>query len=462
MLEVEMKFRVDDTAALAAKLAKWKRLPDRKEVDHYFNAPDRDFARTDEAFRIRSVGNKNFVTYKGPKTDTVPKTRFELELPLADGPAAADEWKEFLDRLGYRLTGIVRKSRRSYSQKVNGFEVQATIDTVEELGTFAEIEVVVEEANLPEARKVVIGIADRLGLQDREKRSYLNQLLAKRQPPPAPVPVVVEDVATLRRAVAAAGRRLNVGLVPTMGALHAGHAALIERARAACDLVVVSIYVNPAQFGPNEDFARYPRTLEADKALCQQLGVDLIFIPDDKTMYADGFDTFVDVGRLGEVYEGAIRPGHFRGVATVVLKLLNQVRPDVAYFGQKDAQQVAVVRQLIRDLDLPIVPVVVPTVREPDGLALSSRNRYLDPTQRTQAVVLSKALTSAKDAWGAGERDVNRLSEMMTCMMSTAPDMRLDYAVVVDAMTFGPLAADPLAIIAGTIGNTRLIDNMKM
>lgn len=459
MLEVEMKFRVDDAAKFAGKLSRWKPLPTRKEEDYYFNAPDRDFARTDEAFRIRSVGEQNFITYKGPKTDTVPKTRFELELPVADGRSAADEWKDLLGRLGYRLTGVVRKSRQSFSIRRDGLEVQATIDTVEELGVFAEVEVVVSEEELQKARDIVLEVADELGLKDRERRSYLNCLLSRRQQPRTTA--VVENVAALRRALAAAGRRLNVGLVPTMGALHAGHAALIERARDACDFVVVSIYVNPTQFGPKEDFVRYPRTLEADKALCQQHGVDLIFVPDDKTMYANGFDTMIDVGRIGEVYEGAIRPGHFRGVATVVLKLLNQVRPDVAYFGQKDAQQVAVIRQLIRDLDLPVVAVIVPTVREPDGLALSSRNRYLDPTQRAQATVLSRALTAGKNAWTDGERDAKRLQDIMARVAATAPDLRLDYADVVDPKTFGPPNGDALAIIAGTIGTTRLIDNMN-
>lgn len=460
LFEVEMKFRVSDVAGFAARLAHWQPLPTREEDDHYFNAPDRDFARTGEAFRIRSVGVKNYITYKGPKTGEVPKTRFELELPLADGATAAGQWKDLLARLGYRSTGLVHKSRRSFSSRFDGFEVLATIDNVTDLGMFAEVEVVVAEADLPRAQDLVLRVSEELGLKDRERRSYLNQLLSQQQP--VRTLNVVDDVAGLRRSLAVAGRKLNVGFVPTMGALHAGHAALIQRARDACDFVVVSIFVNPTQFGPGEDFVRYPRSLDADKAMCEQLGVDLLFVPDIKTIYPDGYDTLVDVGRIGELYEGAIRPGHFRGVATVVLKLFNQVRPDMAYFGQKDAQQVAVIRQLIRDLDVPTVAVVAPTVREADGLALSSRNRYLDAAHRKQAAVLAQALSAAKDLWAAGERKIERLKKAMTRVVAGAADLRLDYVDIVDPATFAPPTTEALAIIAGRLGATRLIDNMKL
>jgi pantoate--beta-alanine ligase len=456
MLEVEMKFALNDAAVLAAKLAGWTPSPPRRDEDHYFNAPDRDFARTDEALRIRSVGAHNLITYKGPKTDSLTKTRFELELPLPDGPEAAAEWRELLIRLGYRSSGVVRKARRVFTTRRDGFEVQATIDDVDGLGTYAELEIVASEADMPRARELVLRMADELGLEHSERRSYLQLLLAKQAAPREPK--ILETVAGLRQTK----RYGSVGFVPTMGALHAGHAALIDRARAECEYVVVSIFVNPMQFGPNEDFSRYPRTFEADKTMCQELGVDLIFVPDAKEIYPDGFATMVDVGQLGEVYEGASRPGHFRGVATAVLKLFNQVQPDVAYFGQKDGQQVAVVQQLVRDSDLPLRLVIVPTVREPDGLALSSRNRYLDATQRKQATVLAQALTAAKSAWTAGERDIERLHKVMVKVVATAPDMRLDYAAVVDPKTFAPPDEEALAIIAAKIGTTRLIDNMPL
>jgi pantoate--beta-alanine ligase len=459
MLEVEMKFRVDDPDGLAAKLETWTAHLPRRDEDHYFNAPDRDFARTDEAFRVRTIGQQNLITYKGPKLDKVTKTRFEMELALPDGPVAAMEWRDLLTRLGYRRTGVVYKSRQPFSCQRDGFEVQATIDAVDDVGTYAELEIVATETDQERAKAVILQCAAELGLQEPERRSYLNLTLIKRNAKPSMV--VIESLAELRRAISITrGSRATIGFVPTMGALHAGHVALIERARAQCDHVVVSIFVNPTQFGPSEDFNRYPRMVEADTKLCRKHGVDLVFVPDAAAIFPDDFATFIDVGAIGDVYEGATRPGHFRGVATVVLKLFHLVRPDAAYFGQKDAQQVAVIHQLVRDFNLPLQLVVVPTVREPDGLALSSRNRYLDPTQRTQAVVLSQALTAAKKAWADGQRDAKRLQDIMASVVAAAPDMRLDYAAVVDPKTFAPATANAIAIIAAKIGTTRLIDNM--
>jgi pantoate--beta-alanine ligase len=279
-------------------------------------------------------------------------------------------------------------------------------------------------------------------------------------------PAVVRAVAALRRTVAdarAAGR--SVGLVPTMGALHAGHAALIEQARAENGGVVVSVFVNPTQFGPDEDLSRYPRPFERDLEVCERRGVDVVFAPGVETMYPPGFRTWVEVSGLSDVWEGASRPGHFRGVATVVLKLLNQCRPDRAYFGQKDAQQVCVVRQMVRDLDVPVELRVVPTVREPDGLALSSRNVYLDAAQRAQAPALWRALERGRALIDAGGRDAAAVRRAMTDAVAAAPLAALDYAAVVDADTLAPLtrlSGDVLLALAVRFGATRLIDNLPV
>src|SRR5262245_1825717 len=219
-------------------------------------------------------------------------------------------------------------------------------------------------------------------------------------------PPVAATVAEVRRAVAEARRRgLTVGLVPTMGALHEGHISLIRAARAETGFMVVSIFVNPTQFGTNEDFSRYPRPLEQDLEACGREGVDLAFVPEPATVSPPGFRTFVEVHGLQDVLCGASRPGHFRGVATVVLKLFNTVQPDVAYFGQKDAQQARIIRQMVRDLDVPVEVRVCPIVRAADGLALSSRNQYLDPEQRRHATVLHRALAEARARIEGGERD---------------------------------------------------------
>ncbi len=252
-----------------------------------------------------------------------------------------------------------------------------------------------------------------------------------------------------------------VGLVPTMGALHGGHVALIERARAECASVVVSIFVNPMQFGPGEDYERYPRDLEADLRTCAAHGVDLVFTPDVPTIYPPGHSTTVDVGPLGTVLEGAARPGHFRGVATVVTILLDLVRPDLAYFGQKDGQQVVVVGRVVRDLALAVGLVVVPTVREPDGLALSSRNAYLSAAERAAAPVLYRALRAAVDDYARGERDAERLRARMREVLAAEPLARPDYVSVADRETLEELAAvdrGALLSLAVRFPSARLID----
>ena len=276
-------------------------------------------------------------------------------------------------------------------------------------------------------------------------------------------PVVVSTEGPLRQAVAEARRAgKTIGLVPTMGALHAGHVSLIDAARAADGFVVVSIFVNPTQFGPKEDLSRYPRPLERDLEMCGAAGVDLVFTPDAATMYPPGFRTFVEVNELSEVLEGASRPGHFRGVATVVLKLFNLVQPDRAYFGQKDAQQVRIIQQMVRDLNVPVEVVVRPTVREPDGLALSSRNQYLDAEQRRKAVALNEALEEAEAAIRAGERDAAVIERTMAHRIAEARGAVLDYAAAVDADTLKPVATlrgTILLALAVRFGATRLIDN---
>jgi pantoate--beta-alanine ligase len=272
-------------------------------------------------------------------------------------------------------------------------------------------------------------------------------------------PIVFSDPWPLGEMVDRARR--PVGLVPTMGALHAGHVSLIEAARSN-PFVVVSIFVNPTQFGPNDDFARYPRPLERDLEVCAASGVDAVFTPDAATMYPPGFRTFVDVTELSDVLEGSSRPGHFRGVATVVLKLINIVRPDRVYFGQKDAQQVCIIQQMVRDLNLPVQVIARPTVREPDGLALSSRNRYLDADQRREAVALNEALAEAEALIRAGEREPAAVEAAMARRIGRARGAVLDYAAALDADTLRPvtpLRGTLLLALAVRFGATRLIDN---
>jgi pantoate--beta-alanine ligase len=274
---------------------------------------------------------------------------------------------------------------------------------------------------------------------------------------------VAATIAEARAAVAAARKaEKRIGLVPTMGALHAGHASLIRASRAECDFTVVSIFVNPTQFGRNEDFSRYPRTFDADRELCGALGTDLIFAPSALEMYPPESRTVVEVTALQDALCGQSRPGHFRGVATVVLKLLNIVQPDSAFFGQKDAQQALIIRRMAIDLNLPISVRVQPTVREPDGLAMSSRNRYLDPAQRHQATALFRALRRAEELVAGGERSVPALEAAMTVIIAGTTDARLDYARVLDAETLDPLSTldrPALAALAVYFGPTRLIDN---
>jgi pantoate--beta-alanine ligase len=270
------------------------------------------------------------------------------------------------------------------------------------------------------------------------------------------LPRAVED---LRKALEAAG---NIGLVPTMGALHAGHEALIQRARKESGVVVVSIFVNPLQFGPNEDYTRYPRALPRDLEICERNGADLVFAPPVEEMYPLPELTFVDVTRVSEHLCGAFRPGHFRGVATVVLKLLNIVQPHRAYFGEKDMQQLAVIRRMVEDLMVPVEIVGVPTVREPDGLAISSRNQYLNPAERKAAPVLHRALQEAATRIRSGEHDVAKIREAALGILKSEPLVRIEYLEIVD-----PLEMQPLSTISGSariaaavwIGNTRLIDN---
>lgn len=249
----------------------------------------------------------------------------------------------------------------------------------------------------------------------------------------------------------------SIGLVPTMGALHAGHLSLVEAARRENDVVVVSIFVNPIQFGPGEDFRRYPRDYARDAAMLEAAEVDAIYRPSTETMYPPGAGTRVNVGEVAVPLEGAARPGHFEGVATVVTKLFAAVEPDRAYFGQKDAQQVAVVKRLVRDLDLGVEIRVQPIVREPDGLALSSRNVYLDPDERKAAGSLSAALREAAHAYASGERDPERLRGILLARLQAEPLVKVDYAEVVDAATFRKPGT--LAVVSARIGKTRLIDN---
>ncbi len=258
----------------------------------------------------------------------------------------------------------------------------------------------------------------------------------------------------------------TVGFVPTMGYLHEGHLSLVRRAAEECDHVIVSIYVNPTQFGPSEDFEAYPRDLERDMSLLEPLGVDIVFAPTDDEMYPPGFQTYVEVTELTKVLEGASRQGHFRGVTTVVAKLFNMVQPDKAYFGQKDAQQAIVIRRMVADLNFPLEIVVCPTVREPDGLAMSSRNTYLTPEQREAAPDKARALSAAEKAYMDGERSSGRLREIMLDVLNSEPLAEVEYVSVADNETLqeldGPIEKPVLLSMAVRIGKTRLIDNIVL
>lgn len=257
----------------------------------------------------------------------------------------------------------------------------------------------------------------------------------------------------------------KLGFVPTMGYLHEGHLSLARRARSECDYVAASIFVNPAQFGPNDDLSKYPRDLERDLRLLEEAGVDLVWTPTPEIMYPPGFQTWVEVQEMTRPLEGAMRPGHFRGVTTVVAKLFNAVQPHKAYFGQKDAQQVAVIRQMVRDLNFPIEIIVCPTVREPDGLAMSSRNVYLDPEQRKAATVLYRALSAAKSAYEKGERDAEKLRSRMKEVIGREPLAHMQYVSCADYDTLWELekvTGKTLLSMAVFIGKTRLIDNFVL
>jgi len=277
---------------------------------------------------------------------------------------------------------------------------------------------------------------------------------------------ICETVATTRAESAAlryGGRRL--GLVPTMGALHEGHLSLLRAARAQCDVVAASIFVNPTQFGPQEDLAKYPRPFARDSELLRAEGVDLLFAPSVDEMYPAGGVTYVNVERLSERLCGRSRPGHFRGVATVVSKLFHLAQPEVAFFGQKDAAQLAVIRAMVRDLLLPVEIVACPIVREADGLALSSRNVYLSSDQRRQALTLYRSLSRVREVYEGGERNTTRLISAGVEEFSREPGARLDFLEIVDAESLEPLeTARPgaLVAVAGFVGSTRLIDNVVL
>jgi pantoate--beta-alanine ligase len=270
-------------------------------------------------------------------------------------------------------------------------------------------------------------------------------------------------VAEVRREV----RRLrdsgaSIGFVPTMGALHSGHTSLVTVARNLCDAVVMSIFVNPLQFGPSEDFSRYPRPVAEDDRLAEEAGVDVLFRPTVEEMYPPASVVRVTGGDLATRWEGESRPGHFDGVLTVVAKLLNIVQPDIAVFGQKDLQQACLVKAMVRDLDLPMSIEVAPTIREPDGLALSSRNRYLSATEREQAIALSRALRAIRSAFAKGDRNLSSLEEAGNVVLRETPGVRRDYLAVVDTTNFqreNPVEEGFAAIVAARVGTTRLIDN---
>jgi len=262
------------------------------------------------------------------------------------------------------------------------------------------------------------------------------------------------------RAARNAGKR--IGLVPTMGALHAGHISLVRAAKSRSDFVAVSLFVNPTQFGPSEDFTRYPRTLEADRQKLEAEGVDVLFAPPTEEMYPPGASTFVNVDEISDRLDGHSRPGHFRGVATIVAKLFHIFDPDVAVFGQKDAAQVATIRRMVRDLIFPVEIVVAPIVREPDGLALSSRNTYLSVEERKQARMLSRALGEIEANYKAGEKSAAKLIEAAQKLFASEPRVRVDYIEIADPETLEPMSlarSGTLVAIAAFVGSTRLIDN---
>jgi len=273
----------------------------------------------------------------------------------------------------------------------------------------------------------------------------------------------IQEMRSVSRAAQSAGHRL--GLVPTMGALHEGHLSLVRAAQTQSNVVAVSIFVNPLQFGPNEDFSQYPRTFDRDREFLEKEGVDLIFAPSAAEMYPNGAVTYVNVEGLSDRLDGKSRPGHFRGVMTVVAKLFHIIAPDVAFFGQKDAAQIAVIRRMVRDLDMAVEIVACPIVREPDGLAMSSRNAYLNREQREQALVLHRALVEVEERFNQGERNAPSLIETGANVLRQEPTVRADYLELVNPDTLEPAATvtqDALVAIAAYLGTTRLIDNVVL
>jgi pantoate--beta-alanine ligase len=273
---------------------------------------------------------------------------------------------------------------------------------------------------------------------------------------------VIETIAEMKKARQKLGE--PVGFVPTMGYLHEGHIALVRRAKEENESAVVSIFVNPTQFGPKEDFKSYPRDMERDLKMLKPL-TDIVFMPSDKEMYPENYDTWVTPGDIATRLEGAVRPGHFRGVDTVVAKLFNIVRPDRAYFGQKDAQQLAIIKRMADDLNMPLEVIACPTVREADGLAMSSRNAYLNEKQRQAATVLYKALTLASEMWGEGEKEAGTIRRRMTELIEEEPQGAIDYISVADPATLKEMhriKAPALVSLAVKFGKTRLIDNITL
>ena len=274
---------------------------------------------------------------------------------------------------------------------------------------------------------------------------------------------VTSHIPELRHAVATA--RLSgctIGCVPTMGALHAGHVSLIEECRRRTDFVVATIFVNPSQFAPHEDLSKYPRPLERDLQMCRDAGANLVYVPEVPALYPPGFQTWVSVEEISKPLEGTFRATHFRGVTTIVLKLFNIVQPDVACFGAKDYQQQTIIRRMVTDLDLPVEVVVCPTVREPDGLALSSRNVYLSRKERMIALSLSQSLALAQERLDAGQRDLASISQAMRAPLQAHPEIQIDYVVIADPDSLVELTSPQstmVALIAARVGATRLIDN---
>lgn len=279
---------------------------------------------------------------------------------------------------------------------------------------------------------------------------------------PSAAPHLTHTADELRRELAAARKaHQSVGLVPTMGALHEGHLSLVDACRRDCGLTVVTVFVNPAQFGAGEDIASYPRSLDADLKLLAGRGADVVFVPETDAVYRDGHATYVEVGGPALPLEGEFRPGHFRGVATIVLKLFHLVEPQRAYFGRKDLQQSLVVRRMVVDLDLPIKIVVCPTVREPDGLAMSSRNAYLSAEERSRALAISQSLQRARQSVAKGTRDARAIVADMRELLRAA-DLKIDYVAICDPQTLEPLErveGPAVALVAARVGRARLIDN---